>query len=630
MNEMNELLNRYNDLISNYSDLSAVGYKELDELWKNLDDLNREAASAAEKYLVGVTREPNGRFKSRDNIEFDTREVAKFFSMNDTLSDNLYNEMARVKMASIQKHNEFKERFVQRNQISEQIRQNQRMISTLESEINSIRMELNVPTPEAIAELQRQGIIYTPSESRLSPEKRFYLEQLMEAKINSLESFKLYTEERRNSYQKLTDEMTIIRNGGILEEPKSLSETDEKSVHKEPEEPKLDDGKDINTPAKEDQKVNEGEKSKDSSANSNGDTTTGGGSTSGEETKDRLIDPPEMPTIGEDAKEDDNNKDDDKDKDEEKEKDKDQDITMINPTPGPPTQVNVPEEEKPEMPKNVVNKPKVTWKTVAAVAAGVGLGAAVFFTAGPLGVGIMSAASTIAKKFINKKRRELAALNKLGMPTPVDMVVEPRKGIAGAFDKFKNYLKSEEGLRDMNWMLNSAIITGVGLSVGSAIHNAIEASSNVPTTPNPQPTATEMTTPAPEPVISEPTVATSEPVLPTETINYDGITLGESVGDYNVSIGHDSAHMAVNNLNPETLASQYVNESSIFNRFASINPDGSVGKIIDTHGLSITDFCAQNNLDISQIAVDVANSNGASQAWVNASELVSGMGGPTI
>ena len=89
MNEMNELLNRYNDLISNYSDLSAVGYKELDELKKKLDDLNKEVANAAEKYLVGVTREPNGRFKSRDNIEFDTREVAKFFSMNDTLSDNL-------------------------------------------------------------------------------------------------------------------------------------------------------------------------------------------------------------------------------------------------------------------------------------------------------------------------------------------------------------------------------------------------------------------------------------------------------------------------------------------------------------------------------------------------------------
>lgn len=281
----------------------------------------------------------------------------------------------------------------------------------------------------------------------------------------------------------------------------------------------------------------------------------------------------------------------------------------------PPEETEPEQEEAPVMPIVKGNKPKVTWKTVAATAIGIGIGAGVFFAAGPLGVGIMSLAGGIAKKFINKKRKELASMQRVGGSQEVEEIREPKTGIKGAFARFKNYLKSEEGLRDMSWMINAAIITGVGLSVGSAIHNAVNQAT-VPTEPiGPEP----LPEPVPEPIVQEPDV-----------LGFEDIKIGSEVDGFNVTTGHDTAGWAVNNVNPETLASQYVNGDSIFNRFAAINPDGTLGQVIDTQGLSLTEFCAQTGMDPSQIAVDVARADGASQAWISASELVSGIGGPTM
>lgn len=273
------------------------------------------------------------------------------------------------------------------------------------------------------------------------------------------------------------------------------------------------------------------------------------------------------------------------------------------------------------------NKPKVTWKTIASIAVGVGIGATVFFTAGPVGVAVMTVAGTIGKKIINNQRLKLA---RLGSETAIEKIEEPRPGIKGKFDKFKNYLKSDEGLRDMSSLLGAAIITGNVLSIASAVQNTIAA--NTPT-PESLPVEPEVT---PTPNVVQPTPVEPTPIADTitptpEITPYDNIVIGENVGSYNVSIGHDTAAWAVNGTNTETLLSQYVNGDSVFKSFASINPDGTVGQIINTDGLSITEFCAQNGLDINSVAVDVARgSDNASQAWVSASELIKGVGGPTI
>lgn len=287
-----------------------------------------------------------------------------------------------------------------------------------------------------------------------------------------------------------------------------------------------------------------------------------------------------------------------------------------------------PEEPEPVQPKVKSNKPKVTWKTILHVAAGIGLGAAVFFTAGPLGVGVMALAGGIANKFINKRRKEIAELNQLGLQSKINTVVEPRPGLKGLIDRVKNKFRTEEGLRDMSWMINSAIITGTTLTVASTVHNLIQAHNAatpaaVEPTPNPEP-APNITNP-------EPTVTPSQPTPTVDPVSqYDGIRIGSEVGDYNVSVGHISSDRAVMGIETKSLLSQYVNGDSIFGRFAAVNPDGSIGQVINTNGLSIEEFCAANGIDPSRVAVSVMDKAGRDQAWISASELVSGMGGPTL
>lgn len=297
--------------------------------------------------------------------------------------------------------------------------------------------------------------------------------------------------------------------------------------------------------------------------------------------------------------------------------------------------------ETPVIPVVKGNKPKVTWKTIAAIASGVAIGATVFFTAGPVGVAVMTVAGTIGKKIINNQRLRLA---RLGSEVAIEKIEEPRPGIRGKFDKVKKYLKSDEGLRDMSSLLGAAIITGNVLNIASAIHNTVIANAPTPETlplepeiaPTPESIPVEpQINPTPEVLPVEPTPIEPTPIVDTiptpEITPYDNIVIGENVGSYNVSVGHDTAAWAVNGTNTETLLSQYVNGDSVFKSFASINPNGTVGQIINTDGLSITEFCAQNGLDINSVAVDVARgSDNASQAWVSASELIKGVGGPTI
>ena len=219
-------------------------------------------------------------------------------------------------------------------------------------------------------------------------------------------------------------------------------------------------------------------------------------------------------------------------------------------------------------------------------------------------------------------------LNKLGIKAKINTVVEPRPGLKGLVDRVKNRFRTEEGIRDVSWMINSAIITGTALTVASTVNNIIQArSAATPTSGTPNtPTSPEPTvSPEPTPIKATPQQAVQQPVS-----QYDGIRIGDGVGKYNVSTGHISSDRAVMGIDSKSLLPEYVNENSIFGRFASVNPDGSIGQVINTHGLSIEEFCAANGIDPSRVAVSVMDKAGVDQAWISASELVSGMGGPTL
>lgn len=276
------------------------------------------------------------------------------------------------------------------------------------------------------------------------------------------------------------------------------------------------------------------------------------------------------------------------------------------------------DDPKPEQPTIEENAPKKTWKTYVSLAAGIGVGAAVFFTCGTVGVSVMAIAGGITKRLLAKRRRKLE-LQRLKGELPIEEVEEPLPGIKGKIQKLKNYFKSEEFCRDANWFLNGAIYTGLGLNIASSIYNLASAKfgAGVDTTPTPDTVTTDV-----QPKLDPTTATNSDPM--------SGIKIGENVGDYNVSVGHDTASWATSGSHTENLISEYVNSGSIFKRFAVMNPDGTVGQMINTNGLSIADFCNQSGIDPSQIAVDVASKNGTSQAWVSVSELVKGVGGKSL
>lgn len=270
--------------------------------------------------------------------------------------------------------------------------------------------------------------------------------------------------------------------------------------------------------------------------------------------------------------------------------------------------------KKIEPPTDIEKNPKKTWQTWLALAAGIGVGAAVAFGVGPIGVSVMAIAGGLANKFVNKKRQELR-LQRLQGKLPVEEVIES-KGIKGKFEQLKRYMKSERGLRDLSWFLNGAIYSGIGFNLAQSIYGLV--ASKLPNLGDPDPNLGD-----PDPNPSDPDPNIEEPYGPQPNPT-DDIVLGEQVGNRDLTYGYDSAADSVFGTNAETLMPEYVNENSIFNRFAIVNSDGTTGPIIESSGLSLTDFCNQYGVDPSQVSIDVGRAvDGASQTWKSAAELLS-------
>lgn len=283
-------------------------------------------------------------------------------------------------------------------------------------------------------------------------------------------------------------------------------------------------------------------------------------------------------------------------------------------------------KEKTQIVKKVKNRLDLLKKCVKkywkGILIGAGIGVAAGFVIGPMGLIVLDTGAALAKGLINRRVKKLEAgtifnTEVLGLEEPSNIL---QKGVRN----LEKLTYDEEFLKELSAGLTSFIVASMATgmiknTVTNAMNNKVQAEnvSNVQATPEP--------TPEPTPSTVEPQVEVPVETAPT-TSPYDGIKIGDNVGSYNVSTGHDTANWAVNNINSEGLISNYVNSGSVFKRFAVVNPDGTIGQIINTNGLSITEFASQNGIDLSQIAVDVASKDGISQAWVSASELVSGVG----
>lgn len=283
--------------------------------------------------------------------------------------------------------------------------------------------------------------------------------------------------------------------------------------------------------------------------------------------------------------------------------------------------------------KHVVKKVQkivrnVTPDKIAALVIGGAIGISVSLAFGHVGVMVMDLGIVLAKSKIKNQiiaNQELE-IKRLKGEIEAENIEQPSNAL---LDKIKNskvgqYFQSEEGLQALSWGLNAALIAGTATEIGKTIYNAKVA----PKTTNSVTSTSKAEAAAPEPqVTTQPATPTPEAVTqaPTPaTPNYEGIKLGNQVGNYNVSHGYDTASYAVNNINRESLISNIVTKDSVFKRFAILNQDGTVAQIINTPGTSLADLASQYGAE--NIAVDVANSSGVSQAWTTAADLISTVG----
>ena len=283
--------------------------------------------------------------------------------------------------------------------------------------------------------------------------------------------------------------------------------------------------------------------------------------------------------------------------------------------------------------KHVVKKVQkivrnVTPDKIAALVIGGAIGISVSLAFGHVGVMVMDLGIVLAKSKIKNQiiaNQELE-IKRLKGEIEAENIEQPTNALLAKIKNSKvgQYFQSEEGLKALSWGLNAALIAGTATEIGKTIYSAKVApktTNSVTSTPKaeaaaPEPqVTTQPATPTPEAVTQAPTPATP---------NYEGIKLGNQVGGYNVSHGYDTASYAVNNINRESLLSNIVTKDSVFKRFAILNQDGTVAQIINTPGTSLADLASQYGAE--NIAVDVANSSGVSQAWTTAADSISTVG----
>ena len=221
MDKVRELETKLNEIVARFDSIEEIGFDDLNAAWKEIDEVKQGANTLVEDLLVGSTRQENGKFKSRSDIEFDVHEIAELTSNVDKLTDRAYSEIHRISIEERHKKDLFFEKGKRRNEVRQSIRTNSSMIASLEAEIKSLKTQLGDPglTDEMIADLASRGIKFTPNPSNLSPEKQYYLENELKAKEASLQSFKDANEMYKIEEERLTTEMGILKHGGKLEEP---------------------------------------------------------------------------------------------------------------------------------------------------------------------------------------------------------------------------------------------------------------------------------------------------------------------------------------------------------------------------------------------------------------------------
>lgn len=575
LDEINKIENQIKEIYDKYEDaMSNIGFLELENNAKEIDNLRENLHQIYQEFDSNMHRNENGQFST---FNYDIKDLAEIANKVNEVDDLSYDTSTDIYSEANKKRIMYEGKEFRRNQIRSlaryydiKTRNTEKIISDLKSKKQSSRNSIDIDIYEG-----------------------------------ALEKYKSSFDELNDLVNELENEMDIIQNGGTIDYA-TFYENDRLAEEYMSNEGLLDEELENQNKRK---KILDDYKEK-------------------EEELD-IYHRQEKQNIGDNS-----NINDDKNESLDDESKLDIDELDLPPEPNIDMEENNNyQNQNAILPVKKGNKPKLTWKTIASVAAGIAIGSTVFFTTGPLGVGVMMISGGIAKKLISNQEKKLATMTSLNEKTSLADVAEPSNKLKGPIGRLKDYLKSPEGLRDMKWMINSAMITAAGLSIGQAASQIIGNVNATPITEAPaletpelpitetlttEPTVLNPTTPEvplPEMLPPEPSIATG-----AQELGLDGIRLGDSIGNYNVTTGYDTATWALNGQNAEVLNTNIINSAnSQFGRFRVYNPDGTK-TIIDSVGTSIQDLINQG-YTTDQIAIDVMN-KGQSQAWVNVSEII--------
>ena len=241
-----------------------------------------------------------------------------------------------------------------------------------------------------------------------------------------------------------------------------------------------------------------------------------------------------------------------------------------------------------------VKKDRKKWhKWIAGIAGALVGGLTVAFAPGAaLGIII---GTQVAKKAVNmyhshlkKKEAELGKENEI---TGIEKPNEKQKSIAS---KFKEFMKNEDNIKNINWFLNGATIGAATVGLVNAMTPNAPIQNTTPPGPTPNPTPTDP---------------------------YSQIKIGDSASGLDLSQGYDQANWAANNINSEALNQAIMQDgNSVINSVGVVQNGGT--QIVNTAGKSLAEIAQQYGVSPEELVMNIGNQQGAPRAWVDAAEAV--------
>jgi len=285
----------------------------------------------------------------------------------------------------------------------------------------------------------------------------------------------------------------------------------------------------------------------------------------------------------------DNNESDNNDSDDEHLDDPEDDFIRQPGGDTPEPTPDVPEEE-PIMPTDIKPAPKKTWKTIASLAGGIGVGAAVAFGVGPIGVAVTTIAGGLIKSAARKRLNTLRRQRLTG-ETPCENIEEPSNDLKSKWFRFWN----EERTRDLLWGLNGAIYSGAGFSLAKSIYTGLGfGQNNVMDNTQTQATPDQIAPQQPSPSV--------DTNLNQAAPSTDGFKIGDDLSGYDMSVGNDTALGAARGIGNENLIQSIMNKEGVH-----------VGRIANVDGQDIIGVQSADGTDLAWIAEEALKQGGRSR-----------------